>query len=319
VLPSRHGRPGSVGGVEPLGPHDVAAAAARIAGRVRRTPVLTVEPGVLGPGPPLHLKLDQLQPTGSFKVRGATNLLAGADVPDAGVVAASGGNFGLAIAWAARELGHRATVVLPASAPASKRDPLAALGASLEVVEGEYADALARADELIAETGGLRAHAYDAPLVVAGQGTVARELDEQVAGLDTIVVAVGGGGLVAGVCAAVEDRTRIVAVETERCPTLADALAAGHPVDVEVGGIAVSALGARRLGDHAWAARHHLDVTLTVPDEAVVRAQRRLWDACRLQAEPAGATALAAVTSGAYVPADGEVVGVVVCGANGSV
>jgi threonine dehydratase len=304
--------------VEPLGPDDVEAAADRIAGRVRRTPVLTVEAGTLGPGPPLHLKLDQLQPTGSFKVRGATNLLAGTEVPDAGVIAASGGNFGLAVAWAARELGHGATVVLPETAPASKRDPLAALGARVEVVAGEYADALARADQLVAETGGLRAHAYDAPLVVAGQGTVAREFRAQVAGLDTIVVAVGGGGLMAGVCAAVQDRVRVVAVETERCPTLAGALAAGHPVDVEVGGVAVSALGARRLGDHAWAARHHLDVTSTVTDAAVVEAQRRLWDTCRLRTEPAGATALAAVTSGAYVPADGEVVGVVVCGANGT-
>jgi threonine dehydratase len=303
--------------VEALGPDDVATAAARIAGRVRRTPVLTVGAGALGPDLPLHLKLDQLQPTGSFKVRGATNLLAGSDVPEAGVVAASGGNFGLAVAWAARELGHRATIVLPASAPASKRDPLAALDASVEVVDGQYADALARADELVAATGALRAHAYDAPLVVAGQGTVAREFRDQVVDLDTIVVAVGGGGLVAGVCAAVQDRVRVVAVETERCPTLAGALAAGGPVDVEVGGVAVSALGARRLGDHAWAARDHLDVALTVTDDAVVDAQRRLWEACRLRAEPAGATALAAVTSGAYVPADGEVVGVVVCGANG--
>jgi threonine dehydratase len=302
--------------VEPLGPLDVAAAADRIAGRVRRTPVVAFEPGAFAVPGHLHLKLDQLQPTGSFKVRGATNLLAGSSVPDAGVVAASGGNFGLAVAWAARELGHRATIVVPDTSPASKRDPLAHLGADVEVVPGTYADALRYADDLVARTGALRAHAYDHPLVVAGQGTIAGEILADLPAVDTIVVAVGGGGLAAGVCAAVEDRVRIVAVETEGCPTLAGALAAGHPVDVEVGGIAVSALGARRLGDHAWAARHHLDVALTVTDGEVVAAQDALWSTARLQAEPAGATALAALTSGAYVPAAGEVVAVIVCGAN---
>lgn len=301
--------------MRPLGPDDVAAAADRIAGRVRRTPVLALEAAALGV-PGIVLKLDQLQPTGSFKVRGATNLLASEHLGPDGVVAASGGNFGLAVAWAARELGHRATVVVPDVSPASKRDRLADLGAVVEVVPGVYADALTRADELVATTGATRAHAYDHPLVVAGQGTVAAEVVADVPGVDTIVVAVGGGGLLAGVCAAVQDRVRVVAVETDGCPTLDAALAAGRPVDVEVGGIAVSALGARRLGDHAWAARHHVDVALTVPDEAVAAAQQRLWDACRTTAEPAGATALAAVTSGAYVPEVGETVAVVVCGAN---
>lgn len=285
---------------------------------MRRTPVLTLEPDALGLGVPTVCKLDLLQPTGSFKVRGATNLLRSDRVGETGVVAASGGNFGLAVAWAAARTGRRATIVLPDSSPASKRDPLAALGAELEVVPGVYADALARAQQLVAETGAAAAHAYDQREVVAGQGTVARELVDQLDGkLDTVLVAVGGGGLVAGVCAALRDLpVRIVAVETERCGTLAGALAAGHPVDVEVGGLAVSALGARQLGDHAWAARRRIDVALTISDEAVADAQRRLWDAARLHAEPAGATALAALTCGAYVPAAGERVAAVVCGAN---
>lgn len=296
----------------------MAAAAAVIAADVRRTPLLTLEPDALGLEVPIICKLDLLQPTGSFKVRGATHLLRSGAVGDAGVVAASGGNFGLAVAWAAARTGRRATIVLPDSSPASKRDPLAALGAELEIVPGVYADALARAQELVAATGAAAAHAYDQREVVAGQGTVARELVEQLDGqLDTVVVAVGGGGLVAGVCAALADSpVRIVAVETAACGTLAGALAAGRPVDVEVGGLAVSALGARRLGEHAWAARHRIDVALTVGDAAVADAQGRLWDAARLHAEPAGVTALAALTSGAYVPDAGERVAVILCGAN---
>lgn len=301
-----------------IGHAEVDAARHRIAGHVRRTPVLALEAGALGLDAPLWCKLDQLQPTGSFKVRGATNLLAGVDVPDAGVVAASGGNFGLAVAWAARRLGHRATVVVPDSSPPAKRDPLAALGAHVEVVPGVYADALARADDLVAATGALRAHAYDDPWVVAGQGTAAAELLADVPDLDTVVVAVGGGGLLAGTCAALAGTSvRVVAVETAGCPTLREALAAGTPVDVEVGGLAVASLGARRLGDHAWAVRDRVAVALAIPDEAVAAAQRRLWDGARLTAEPGGATALAALTSGAYVPEAGERVGVVVCGANG--
>jgi threonine dehydratase len=166
-------------------------------------------------------------------------------------------------------------------------------------------------------TGALRAHAYDDALVVAGQGTATAEVVADLPDVDTVVVAVGGGGLLAGTSAAVRGAgVAVVAVETEGCPTLRDALAAGGPVDTEVGGLAVSALGARRLGDHAWAARHDVSAALTVSDAAVSEAQERLWSACRLRAEPAGATALAALTSGAYRPAPGERVAVLVCGAN---
>lgn len=284
---------------------------------MRRTPVLHVEGDALGVGVPLALKLDLLQVTGSFKVRGATSLLTGAHVPDAGVVAASGGNFGLAVAWAAARLGVRATIVVPATSPAAKLARIEATGAELRVVDGYYADALAVADAHVEATGALAAHAYDQREVVAGQGTAAVEVDEQIDGrLDTVLVACGGGGLLAGVAGWFGDRVRLVAVETTGTPTLHAALAAGGPTDVEVGGIAASSLGAGRLGRHAWAARSSIDRTVLVEDDDVRDAQRRLWAATRLVAEPGGAAALAAVTSGAYVPERDERVVVLVCGAN---
>jgi threonine dehydratase len=267
-------------------------------------------------GRPLALKLDLLQPTGSFKVRGAVSLLRAVEVPDAGVVAASGGNFGLAVAYAARRLGHRADVFVPDSSPAEKLAPLRALGAEVHVVAGYYADALEAADAHVTRTGALRAHAYDQPEVVAGQGTAALELTQDVADLDTVVVACGGGGLLAGVAGWVGTDVRVVAVETEGTATLASALAAGRPVDVEVGGIAASALGARRIGAHAWAARDLVSVAVVVTDDEVVEAQRRLWAACRLVAEPGGAAALSALTSGRLPIDAGRRVGVLVCGAN---
>ncbi len=296
---------------------DVTAAADRIAGHVRHTPVLALEPGAVGVDHPVHAKLDLLQPTGSFKVRGAVNLLRSCDVPAAGVVAASGGNFGLAIAWAARRLGHQAVIFVPATSPRAKIDRLTDLGADVHVIDGYYADALAASDTFVAESGALRAHAYDQHAVVAGQGTCARELDDQVADLDTVLVAVGGGGLIAGVATWFGDRVTVVAVETEGTPALHAALDAGAPVDVTVGGLCASSLGARRAGDIAFAvARRHVDASLLVTDEDVAEAQRRLWEGARLVAEPGGATALAALTSGAYVPAPGERVAVILCGAN---
>jgi threonine dehydratase len=281
--------------------------------------VLAVEPGDLGVAAvdePLALKLDLLQPTGSFKVRGATALLTAVEVPAAGVVAASGGNFGLAIAYAARRLGHRASVFVPDTSPPEKVAPLRQLGAEVHVVAGYYADALAAADAYVEATGALRAHAYDQREVVAGQGTAARELTEDHPELDTLVVACGGGGLLAGVAGWVGADVRVVAVETVGTATFAAARRAGRPVDVEVGGLAASSLGARRLGDHAWAARHLVDQVVVVTDDEVVEAQRRLWEACRLVAEPGGATALAALTSGRLQPDTGARVGVLVCGAN---
>jgi threonine dehydratase len=301
--------------VEPIGHFDIRDAARRIAGAVRRTPLLALEVGAVGVEHPLFAKLDLLQPTGSFKVRGALALLTGVAVPPAGVVAASGGNFGLAVAWAAARLGIPAEIVVPATTPPDKLAPFAAFDAVLRVVEGYYADALAVADERVAATGALRAHAYDQRQVVAGQGTAALEVLEDAA-VDTVVVACGGGGLLAGTVAAVEGRARVVAVETDGTATFHAALAAGHPVDVEVGGLAASSLGAARLGDHAWAIRDAVARSVVVHDDDVRDAQRRLWHGVRLIAEPGGATALAALTSGAYVPEADERVAVLVCGAN---
>jgi threonine dehydratase len=301
--------------VEPIEQIDIRDAAGRIAGAVRRTPILVLEAGAVGIDHALLAKLDLLQPTGSFKVRGALSLLTGVPVPAAGVVAASGGNFGLAVAWAAARLGIPAEIVVPATTPTDKLAPFAAFPATLRVVDGYYADALAVADERVAATGALRAHAYDQREVVAGQGTAALEVLDDTT-VDTVVVACGGGGLLAGTVAAVAGRARVVAVETEGTATFHAALVAGHPVDVDVGGLAASSLGAARIGDHAWAVRDAVAHSVLVRDDEVRDAQRRLWRAARLVAEPGGATALAALTSGAYVPEPAERVAVLVCGAN---
>lgn len=302
--------------VAPVSRDDIAAAASRIAPHLSPSPVLTVASDELGMiGAPLHLKLDLLQPTGSFKVRGALAALTAADLPAAGVVAASGGNFGLAVAWAAGRLGVPATIFVPSSSPTAKIDRLRSAGAQLHVVEGYYTHALAEADRFLGATGALGCHAYDDADVVAGQGTAAREFTAQ-ADLDTIVVACGGGGLVAGIASWVGDDIRVVAVETQQTATLASALAAGAPVDVEVGGVAASSLGASRIGQLAWDTRHLIDDVVTVTDEAVTAAQRRLWQACRLVAEPGGAAAMAAVLAGKVRRDIDERIGVMVCGAN---
>jgi threonine dehydratase len=291
---------------------DIDAAADRIAGHVRATPVLAVADDIVA-----VLKLDLLQPTGSFKVRGATNLLSLVDVDEAGVVAASGGNFGLAVAWAARRLGHDAHVFVPDSSPDAKIALLRTLGATVHVVPGTYRDAYEASRTYLDERGGLSAHAYDQFEIVTGQGTCARELAAQAPDLDTVLVAVGGGGLIGGTAAWYRGEVAVVGVETEGCPTLRRALDAGRPVEIEVGGLAVSSLGASRIGAYGFAAAEWwVADSLLVSDDDVRTAQRWLWDRCRLVAEPGGATALAALTSGAYRPAPGERVGVIVCGAN---
>lgn len=295
----------------------IEAAARRVAGRIRETPVIALEGGALGAPAPLLLKLESLQHTGSFKPRGALNRILSAEVPAAGVIAASGGNHGAAVAWAARVLGHRAEIFVPEVASPVKVERLRRYGAAVTVTGATYADARAASDRRAAESGALVVHAYDQPEVVAGQGTLFRELARQVDGLDTVIVAVGGGGLVAGAAAWFAGRVRVIGVEPVRAPTLHAALAAGRPVDVEVGGIAADSLGARRVGDLAFAlARAHVERVVLVEDEAIRAAQRALWEAVRVVAEPGGAAALAAVTSGAYRPAAGERVAVVVCGGN---
>lgn len=298
----------------------VEVAARRVAGVVRRTPTLVIDadggsPTDLGTGGGIVAKLDLLQPTGSFKVRGAVSLLAGLEPGE--VVAASGGNFGLAVAWASERLGHRATLFVPDSTPADKRRYLADFGATLQVIPGVYADALEAARDHQQASGAHWAHAYDQPEVAAGQGTAARELLIDHPELTTLLVACGGGGLLAGtVAAAAPHGCRVVAVETETTATLHTARAAGRPVDVEVSGIAVSSLGARRIGRLAWAVQRQLAASVLVNDDEVRLAQRRLWTAARLVAEPGGAVALAALLAGRYTPEADERIGVIVCGAN---
>ena len=301
-----------------VGREEIGRAAEQITPWVRRTPVLRLAADELGtPHPPLVLKLEQLQHAGSFKARGAHNLLLTADVPASGVVAASGGNFGLAIAHAAARLGHHAAIFVPEVASPAKVSRLRGFGAEVVVGGAFYADAYAASVERAEATGGLLAHAYDQPEVVAGAGTCAVELEEQAPEVTTVVVAVGGGGLIGGVAGWLQDGKRVVAAESTGTPTLRAALDAGEPVDVDLSGIAADSLGARRIGALGFAAASRwVDESVLIPDEAIVDAQRRLWDHARVAAEPGGATALAAALTGVYAAEPGERLGVIICGAN---
>ncbi|MDX6295452.1 MAG: threonine dehydratase [Kribbellaceae bacterium] len=293
---------------------DIELAAERIAGRIRRTPVLQVLPT-------LTFKLELLQHVGSFKPRGAFNRLLAAKEEGAlsgqGVVAASGGNAGLAVAYAARELGVPARIFVPETAPAAKIARLRTLDADVMQVGSEYAEAYAAAVVACEESDALLVHAYDQPEIVAGQGTLGLELEEQLAGFDTVLVAVGGGGLIGGIATAVGDQARVVGVEPELAPTLHRAIEAGQPVDVQVGGIAADSLGARRLGSLAYQAVVAQGVqSLLVDEDAIIAARQELWQDYRLAVEHGGATAHAALLSGAYRPEPEERVVVVLCGAN---
>jgi threonine dehydratase len=296
---------------------DIAAAAERVGSRVRRTPVVELEPGAFGAAGRISLKLELLQHSGSFKPRGAFNSVLSAGVTGDGVLAASGGNHGLAVAYVARALRVPAEVFVPTSASPVKINRLHSYGAAVTVGGDFYADAYAACQQRAAESKALVVHAYDGFDTVAGQGTLARELDEQVSGIDTVLVAVGGGGLIGGVATWYAGRAQVVAVEPARIPTLAAALAAGRPVDVEVGGVAADSLGARRIGAVGYAAAVAAGVTsVLVAEEAILAARRVLWDELRVAAEAGGATALAALISGAYRPGAGERVAVIVCGGN---
>jgi threonine dehydratase len=267
----------------------------------------------------LTLKLEQLQHAGSFKARGAfANLLLRA-IPPAGVVAASGGNFGAAVAYAASRLEVRARIFVPRVASPPKIERIRSCGAELEVVGETYADALAASERCVESSGALAVHAFDQEETLLGQGTLGLELEEQAPGLDTVLVAVGGGGLIGGVAAWYGGAARVIGVEPEASPTLTRALAAGRPVDAPVGGVAADALAPRRVGELMFPiAQTLVHAVLLVSDPAIVAAQERLWDRLRVVAEPAGAAALAALLSGAYVPANGERIGVVVSGGNTS-
>ena len=303
---------------------DVEAAYSRISRLVRRTPVVSANWASSARSTEVWFKLEHLQHTGSFKARGALNRVLGAaevgQIGPAGVVAASGGNAGLAFAYAARQAGTTSRIFLPANAPAFKVDKLKALGAEVVQVGHRYHDAHEAMLVDAKRTGALIGHAYDQLEVCAGQGTVALELVEQIPEpLDVVLLAVGGGGLMAGVAAALEGTVRVVGVEPENCPTLNASLTAGQPVDVAVGGVAVDSLGATRIGTIAWDVAQRAQVgSVTVTDEDIVRSRRRLWEDYRLVVEHGAATAVAALWSRRFVPEDGARVAVILCGANTS-
>jgi threonine dehydratase len=285
---------------------------------IRRTPVVEVDGADFGlNGVHLVLKLELLQHAGSFKARGAfTNLLL-RQVPPAGVVAASGGNHGAAVAFAAMRLGKPARIFVPTVASPAKLERIRGYGADLVVTGDRYADALAASEEWAAESGALRVHAYEQVETLLGQGTVGLEFEEQAPALDSVLVAVGGGGLIGGIAAWYSSRTKVVGVEPELAPTLFRALAAGQPVDAPAGGIAADSLAPKRVGELMFPiAQAHVSGVVLVPDEAIAAAQAALWNVLRVVAEPGGAAALAALISGRYPVARGERVGILVCGAN---
>ena len=303
---------------ELVGRSEIEAAAGNIAGIVRCTP--TIDPGVgfHDTGADVVCKLELLQHTGSFKPRGALHRALTSEVPESGLIAASGGNHGLAVAWVGRHLGVPAEIFVPEVSPPAKVAKLHALGATVNVVGALYDDALAACRARQSETGALDIHAYDHADTIAGAGTIALELDEQTGGVDTVLVALGGGGLASGLAAWYAGTgTRIVTVEPETSQCYAAAVAADEPVDVEVSGVAADSLGARRIGATNWQALQAVGAQpVTVSDDAIRSAQRRLWKELQLVAEPGGATAAAALWSGAVEVAAGERVAVIVCGAN---
>jgi threonine dehydratase len=285
---------------------------------VRHTPIISVDAQDFGlPASPLVMKLEFLQHTGSFKPRGAFANLLTRPAPTAGVTAASGGNHGAAVAYAAMRLGIHATIFVPHITSPAKIERIRACGAELVVAGDRYADALAASEDFVTRTGALAIHAYDQPETIIGQGTVGLEIEDDAPKIDTLLVAVGGGGLIGGIAAWYAGRIRIVAVEPELSPTLHDALAAGRPVDAPAGGIAADSLAPRRVGELMFPiARSFVERSVLVSDDVIRSAQRALWATLRVVAEPGGAAAVAALLSGAYQPTRGERVAVLLCGAN---
>jgi threonine dehydratase len=291
----------------------IAAAAQRISAYVRHTPILNGHIAEF----PVTLKLELLQHAGSFKPRGAFNRLLSADAPASGVIAASGGNHGAAVAYAASTLALPAEIFVPTGTPAAKIARIASYGAKVMQGGETYAEALVASRERQASTGALEVHAYDHEDVLAGQGTVGRELEWAAPELTHILVASGGGGLIGGIAAWYAGSAEVISVEPMSCPALHNALLAGQPVNAEVGGIAADSLGARQVGALMFPiAQRFVAQAVLVPDDAILTAQRMLWDRFRLVAEPGGATAAAALLSGRFVPPAGARVGVVVCGGN---
>jgi len=294
---------------------EIRAAAEQIERYVVKTPTMVSHS--LGLKYPVSLKFEHLQHTGSFKPRGAFNTLIVEGAPEAGIVAASGGNHGAAVAYAARALGHNARIYVPEIAGPAKISLIKAIGADLQVVAGLYSDALIQAEDWENKTGARQVHAYDTVSTVSGQGSLSIEWEDQGLNADTLLIAVGGGGLIAGSAAWFQGEKKIVAVEPEKSCALNTALKKGHPTDVDVSGVAVNALGAKKIGKICFDLAIETGIhSVLVSDSAILEAQGLLWRAHRQLVEPAGATALAALVSGAYEPSTDEKVAVLVCGAN---
>jgi threonine dehydratase len=301
-----------------IAPEAIERAAAAIGPYIRTTPVIEVEAGDLRlRGSPVALKLEQLQHAGSFKARGAFANLLLRDIPRLGVVAASGGNHGAAVAYAAKRLGIPARIFVPTISSPAKVDRIRGYGADLVVGGERYADALEASDAWAASTGALSIHAFDQHETLLGQGTLARELARQVEALDTVVAGVGGGGLIGGMAAWYRGTVRLVGVEPEDAPTLTAALAAGRPVDAPAGSIAADSLAPRRVGELVFPlAQAYVHEVIRVSDDEIRQAQSHLWQSLRVVAEPGGAAAFAALLSGRYRPLPDERVGIVVSGGN---
>ena len=298
---------------------DILAAYGRIKPYVRRTPSIRVQPQDLGlpAAHPISLKLEFLQHSGSFKTRGAFNNLLSRTVPVAGIAAASGGNHGAAVAYAAQQLGYRATIFVPEVSSPVKIARIQSYGADIRVGGARYADALDRCEAFIAQCGALSVHAYDAIETVVGQGSVGIEWQQDAPEIDTVLVAVGGGGLITGIASWYGRSVRVIGVEPEGSCALHASLHAGRPVDVTVESIAADSLGARNTGQLVYdIATSSVDHVVLVSDDSIMMAQRLLWDRLRIPAEPGGAAALAALLSGRYTPSKEERVGVLLCGAN---
>jgi threonine dehydratase len=297
----------------------IAATEPVIRSHIRRTPVVEVDGADFGLGNVrLVFKLELTQKGGSFKARGAFANLLLRPVPAAGVVAASGGNHGVAVALAARELGVPARIYVPTISTPAKVERIRASGAELMLVGDRYADALAASVAWAESSGALQIHAFDSDQTLMGAGTLGLELEDQIGVPDAVIAAVGGGGLIGGIAAWFGGRTRVIGVEPELAPTLAHALAAGRPVDAPAGGIAADSLAPRQIGERAFALAQRFIESVLVSDDAIAAAQRALWATLRIAAEPGGATALASVLSGRFAPPAGARIAIVVSGGNSS-
>jgi threonine dehydratase len=299
----------------------IAATEPVIRPHVRRTPVIEVRGadfGLAARDVTLLIKLELMQQAGSFKARGAFANLLLRPVPPAGVVAASGGNHGAAVAHAARELGIPARIFVPTISTPAKVERIRAAGAELVVIGERYADALAASEAWAAASGALQIHAFDQAETMLGAGTLGLELEDQIGLPDAVLAAVGGGGLIGGIAAWFAGRTRVVGVEPELAPTLAYALAAGEPVDAPAGGIAADSLAPRQIGQHVFPIAQRYVQSVLVTDDAIGHAQRMLWSTLRVAAEPGGATALAAVLSGRFEVSPGARIAIVISGGNTS-